>query len=220
MKRIGIIGAFDPEVEKYIELLSLKKIDTKREIYFGIVDQKEVYVAKSGVGKVNASSMTQYLIDQYSLDGVINSGCAGSLDTNVKLLDIVLPTYVTYHDFLPVRIMKAYTPNEACLKPDPYLCETMKKVLKNHPEYTVHEGVIVSGDCFVTDANHRDQIKEQTQALAVDMESAPIAHVCALNEVPCFIIRTISDFSDGVENFEEEASYQSSLLVIEWIKSL
>ena len=52
------------------------------------------------------------------------------------------------------------------------------------------------------------------------MESAPIAHVCALNEVPCFIIRTISDFSDGVDNFEEEASYQSSLLVIEWIKSL
>ena len=78
----------------------------------------------------------------------------------------------------------------------------------------------MSGDCFVTDANHRDQIKEQTQALAVDMESAPIAHVCALNEVPCFIIRTISDFSDGVDNFEEEASYQSSLLVIEWIKSL
>lgn len=46
MKRIGIIGAFDPEVEKYIELLSLKKIDTKREIYFGIVDQKKYMLRK------------------------------------------------------------------------------------------------------------------------------------------------------------------------------
>ena len=54
----------------------------------------------------------------------------------------------------------------------------------------------------------------------MQIKSAPIAHVCALNQVPCFIIRTISDFSDGVDNFEEEASYQSSLLVIEWIKSL
>ena len=44
----------------------------------------------SGVGKTNSAAMTQYIIDKYNVDAVINSGVAGALNNNLKVMDIVI----------------------------------------------------------------------------------------------------------------------------------
>lgn len=79
---------------------------------------------------------------------------------------------------------------------------------------------IASGDCFVTDAKMRDYIYKTTGAYAVDMESASIGHICKLNHIPFLSVRTISDFSDGEEDFEVIAAYKSSQLVKIMIEAL
>lgn len=77
---IGIIGAFDEEVEKFIEVFKLKKEqDVIWDIYLGEYQEKKLVVCRSGIGKVNSGAMTQYLIDYFHVDLIINSGCAGSL---------------------------------------------------------------------------------------------------------------------------------------------
>src|SRR5699024_4954399 len=107
----GIIGAFDEEVEKFIEMFQLTKEDTTIwDIYSGDFKDKHLVVCRSGIGKVNSGAMTQYLIDHYQVDLVINSGCAGSLLSKVKIMDVVLSSYVTYHDFNPTRIMEYSVP--------------------------------------------------------------------------------------------------------------
>ena len=66
----------------------------------------------------------------------------------------------------------------------------------------------------------RDDIYERTKAYAVDMESTSIGHISKLNNVPFLSLRTISDFSDGQEDFEVVAAYKSSNLVKEIIELL
>lgn len=217
--KISIIGAFDEEVLKFIEIFDLKK-ENERDIYIGKYKNKDLIVSKSGIGKVNSAAMTQYIIDKYNPDLIINSGCAGSLSTNIKIMDVIVSSYVTYHDFLPTRIMEFSTPENGKITADNSLIKLAEKSLNKLDSYNYYIAPIASGDCFVTSENLRDEIKNNTGAYAVDMESASIGHIAKLNKVPFVSIRTISDFSDGCDDFEELAAYKSSELVKDMIYSL
>ena len=164
--------------------------------------------------------MTQYIIDNYKVDLIINSGCAGSLLEKVKIMDVIISSYVTYHDFNPTRIMEFSTPDNGKPEADKNLIEKAESALKNLNVENYYIAPIASGDCFVTDSTMRDDIYERTKAYAVDMESTSIGHISKLNNVPFLSLRTISDFSDGQEDFEVVAAYKSSNLVKEIIELL
>lgn len=218
---IGIIGAFDEETEKFIEIFKLEKdSSTNRDIFIGSFNDKKLVVCRSGIGKVNSSAMTQYIIDKYNVSLVINSGCAGSLLSKVKIMDVILSSYVTYHDFNPTRIMEFSTPNNGKIGASTSLINKAEEALKRLEVRNYYIAPIASGDCFVTDAVMRDDIYTRTGAYAVDMESGSIGHICALNNIPFLSLRTISDFADGNEDFEVIAAYKSSQLVKEIIELL
>ena len=164
--------------------------------------------------------MTQFIIDHYQVSLVINSGCAGSLLSKVKILDVVLSNYVTYHDFNPTRIMEFSTPENGKITASTTLLNKAEEVLKKQDIENYYIAPIASGDCFVTNSTMRDEIYQRTGAYAVDMESASIGHICKLNSIPFLSIRTISDFSDGIENFEVIAAHKSSKLVKDIIELL
>lgn len=64
-------------------------------------------------------------------------------------------------------------------------------------------GRIVSGDSFIP-AERKAVIREESGAIAVDMESAAIAHVSYANSVPFVAVRTITDTScEGAEDFDQ-----------------
>ena len=211
---IGIIGAFDEEVEKFIETFQLKEEeDSIWNIYLGEYKGKQLVVCRSGIGKVNSGAMTQYLIDHFHVDLIINSGCAGSLLSKVKIMDVILSNYVTYHDFQPTRVMEYSVPEQGKVTASTKLIHVAEEALAKIEVKNYYIAPIASGDCFVTDANMRDRIYTATGAYAVDMESASIGHICKLNHIPFLAVRTISDFSDGQEDFEVIAAYKSSQLV-------
>ncbi len=215
---IIIIGAMDIEVEKLVEDLNLKKIDNK-DIFIGKHDLKNIIVSKSGIGKVNSAINTQYLIDKYNPDYIINTGCAGSLTKEIKIMDIIISKYTTYHDFNPIRIMKMSTPDNGKIKADENLINYTSKIIKKLG-FNYFVAPITCGDCFVTDDKQRNKIRSLTNACAVDMESASIAHTCKINNIPFVSIRTISDFADGNDDFEKEASYRSCEIVKELINMI
>lgn len=224
MKRkmtIGIIGAFEEEIEKLLEIFHLKKDEsTLKNVYIGTYHNKKLVVARSGIGKVNSGAMTQFLIDHYKIDMIINSGCAGSLKSSVKIMDVVISTYVTYHDFHPLRIMNFSVPDNGHIQASTNLIKIAEESILSMENIHYHLGAICSGDCFVTDSMMRDEIREETGAYAVDMESGSIGHICRLNHIPFVCIRTISDFADGNDDFEVLAAYKSSLLVKEMVERL
>ena len=69
-------------------------------------------------------------------------------------------------------------------------------------------GMVASGDIFVSRREEVDHILEVCpDAVAVDMESAAIAHVCWLKSVPFLCIRVISDTPGGADNIAQYENF-------------
>lgn len=207
--KVAIIGAMDKEIERYLELYDVKLVDENRKIY----TSGNVVIAGSGIGKVNSAIMTQHLIDKYEVDIVISSGCAGGLTDSLNVLDVVIPSYVTYHDFFPERVMRYSVPDAGNIKVDEELIELFKETINKMENVHYVETPICSGDCYVTDGATAASIIERTGATVVDMESASIAHVARKNNIPFITIRTISDFADGNDDLEKQAADVSSEII-------
>ncbi len=214
--KVAIIGAMDKEIERYLELYNPELVDDKRKIYV----KDNVVIAGSGIGKVNSSMMTQHLIDKYNVDVIISSGCAGSLTNDLKVLDVIIPSYVTYHDFLPERVMRYSVPDEGNITVDARLRELFKETIEDMENVHYVETPICSGDCYVTDSGTAKKIVERTGATVVDMESASIAHVSRKNNIPFITIRTISDFADGNDNMEKQAADVSSEIIYKCVEKI
>ena len=58
----------------------------------------DTVVVVSGIGKVNMAICTQILVDHFSVDTVINTGVAGSLNNDLEIGDIVLSQCAQQHD--------------------------------------------------------------------------------------------------------------------------
>ena len=66
----------------------------------------------------------------------------------------------------------------------------------------------------------RDNIYNRTGCIAVDMESASIAHTASKNQIPFLIIRSISDFADGIDEQEEKAASISATITYKLIAKI
>lgn len=100
IKKIGIIGAMEEEVEALRGKLTYVKTTSRAsmDFYAGKMGNKEVVIVRSGIGKVNAGICTQILADLFQVDAVINTGIAGSLKAEINIGDIVVPTDAIQHD--------------------------------------------------------------------------------------------------------------------------
>ena len=115
--------------------------------------------------------------------------------------------------------MESCVPNNGKIEVDGYLFNLTENILKeNNIIYKV--GGIASGDCFVTDNIMRDNIYNRTGCIAVDMESASIAHTASKNQIPFLIIRSISDFADGIDEQEEKAASISATITYKLIAKI
>lgn len=204
MKTIGIIGAMEVEVailkEKMEDVRIIKK--ASMDFYEGILAGKKVVVVRSGIGKVNAGICAQILADLFSVDAIINTGIAGSLNKNINIGDIVLSTDVVQHDMDATGFgyRKGQIPQMPVFffNADDNLRRLAAEVCKEvNPDIQVFEGRIASGDQFVCDQDVKNRIVSEFSAYATEMEGAAIGQAAYLNEIPFLVVRAISDKADG-----------------------
>ena len=204
MKTIGIIGAMEVEVailkEKMEDVRIIKK--ASMDFYEGILAGKKVVVVRSGIGKVNAGICAQILADVFSVDAIINTGIAGSLNKNINIGDIVLSTDVVQHDMDATGFgyRKGQIPQMPVFffNADDNLRRLAAEVCKEvNPDIQVIEGRIASGDQFVCDQDVKNRIVSEFSAYATEMEGAAIGQAAYLNEIPFLVVRAISDKADG-----------------------
>ena len=204
MKTIGIIGAMEVEVailkEKMEDVRIIKK--ASMDFYEGILAGKKVVVVRSGIGKVNAGICAQILADVFSVDAIINTGIAGSLNKNINIGDIVLSTDVVQHDMDATGFgyRKGQIPQMPVFffNADDNLRRLAAEVCKEvTPDIQVFEGRIASGDQFVCDQDVKNRIVSEFSAYATEMEGAAIGQAAYLNEIPFLVVRAISDKADG-----------------------
>lgn len=94
MKKVGIIGAMELEVEVLKERMEIRNRMEKASMEFleGTLSGTEVVVVRSGIGKVNAALCAQILCDCFEVTHIINTGVAGSLKNEINIGDIVVST--------------------------------------------------------------------------------------------------------------------------------
>lgn len=220
---VGIVSALDSEINRFkdeVENIDIVEIG-KHKFYTGNLDNKKIIFTESGVGKVNAAITTQLLIDRFSPDILINTGIAGGLDSRLNHTDLVVASELTYHDF-ETRLLESYSPNVSSFKVEKRYLEIAKDILKDKRYF---EGLIVTGDQFITDSNVKKDIKGKFNALCIEMEGAAIAHAAYLSDIPFIVIRCISDFADDdgdndYDDFEILAANKASEFTIKFIKAL
>src|SRR5690625_7988885 len=66
--------------------------------YKGNIENQEVILLQSGIGKVNAAMGTTILIERFQPDVVINTGSAGGFDKALHVGDVVISSEVVHHD--------------------------------------------------------------------------------------------------------------------------
>lgn len=160
----------------------------------GILWGLKTVVVVSGIGKVNMAVCTQILIDIFSVDTVINTGVAGSLNNTLEIGDIVLSRCAQQHDMDvsplgdPVGIIPRM--DESIFAADETLVKLAKEACeKASSDIICHVGKVVSGDQFIADGEKKQYLIDTFEGDCAEMEGAAMAQVAYLNHVPFLIIR-------------------------------
>jgi adenosylhomocysteine nucleosidase len=227
MKKIGIIGAMQIEIDLIIEKMEVLEESTHAgfSFYTGMLKGKLIVLTRCGVGKVNAASCTQILIDRFEVDCIINTGIAGSLKQDVCIGDLVISSDVTHHDVRKAQMRNLFPFQETFIANKDLIDLAVKACNVSERKPTFHCGRIVSGECFVEDTKLKDGLITDYAPACVEMEGSSIGHVAYINNIPFVIIRCISDNADEeaiytYENFEKMAGDLSASIVIELIRNM
>ncbi len=190
--RIGIIVAMDKELALLLPLMDSHEVENKMGCHFhtGRIGWHDIVAMECGIGKVNAAISTLLMLEEYKPDMVISTGVAGAADSSINVMDIVVADKISYHD---VWCGPGTKYGQAAGMPIYFTSDAKISSLLPDNDNMRH-GLLCSGDTFIDSIAKVQEIKSHfPEVLAVDMESAAIAHVCSKKEVPIFCMRVISD---------------------------
>jgi adenosylhomocysteine nucleosidase len=175
----------------------------------------------SGVGKVNAARATQFLADRFSPAHLILCGIAGALSEGLAPGDVVVATELTYHDAGMLVAGGRFMPTGACflddegeliyrrsLKADEVLAAMAVKAggavatTEQGKPLKVVAGVVATGDQAVFCSAKKASLRDDTGAVAVEMEGAALAQVARTCGIPFAVIRSVSDLADEAVGME------------------
>ena len=182
-----------------------------QEFLVGTLGENKVVLLQCGIGKTNAASGVTNLIITFHPDYIISTGVAGGIDVKLDVMDIVVGSQVCYHD---VYCGDNCDPGQVQGLPrlfngDERLVDITKSL---KTDVRIVPGLICTGDQFVTNRDELNVIKEKyPEGLAVDMESAAIAQVCLLWNVPMLSFRIISDTPGVKAHFDQYLNFWETM---------
>ena len=192
-----------------------------RTFWQGHLQGQPVVLALSRIGKVAAATTATALIERFGTQRIVFTGVAGGLGTGVKVGDVVVGTDFLQHDLDVSPLFPRYEVplyGKTRFDGDAALTALLFKaacsaLAHEHdqgqgtlapqcfPRACVHQGLIASGDRFVSGAGESRALLAALalaghEVLAVEMECAAVAQVCLDYGVPFAAVRTISDRAD------------------------
>lgn len=166
-------------------------------------NEEDIGFFLGGWGKIDAAASTQYIIDVYTPEPLINLGTCGGFAGDVQVGDILLVNKTIVYDIYE----RMFDPNEAIRA---YTKELDVSWIQETDDVSFIRSLLVSADRDL-DPNEIPMLQKRYQAIAGDWESGAIAHVGKRNNVPAVIIRGVSDL---VSPHEGEA-YQAADIFIQ-----
>ena len=220
---IVILGAVPQEITVFTAAMG----NPPQELLWGIpyyrgkLSHKNVVVAITGIGKTYTGMTTTLFITQFKPRLVLMSGTGARINSDLRTGDIIVATTTYEHDYGSLtaggmvyrpmnspdngkEVENAFSPPQVLLsKADAALANYQgPQVTANGETYTVkaRRGVVSSSDLFGVTQQRIDQLRSRFHTDIMEMESAPLGHVCETLGVPYLIVRAGSNVAQEAPN--------------------
>lgn len=247
---LAIVAAMQEELRAVLAQMPDARIVTAagRAYWCGHLHGHAVVAVLSRIGKVAAATTTTALLERFNARAVLFTGAAGGLADGVSVGDLVVAEALLQHDMDASPLfarheVPLYGRSRFATDPDlrGALTSACASVLAAAPRLlgraamaefgmrapTLHQGLIVSGDRFVSTSAESARLRaELPSALAVEMEGAAVAQVCSDYQAPFAVVRVISDRADDAAHTDfqrfiaEVASRYSAAIVEHLLRAL
>ena len=212
-KTIGILTAMSVEYNQVAAMMhDTETVENGPQAFLvGTIGENKVVLLQCGIGKTNAASGVTNLIMTFHPQCIISTGVAGGIDEKLNVMDVVVGNQVCYHD---VFCGDDCDPGQVQGLPRLFCGDDNLLNIATSLQTDVHivPGLICTGDQFITNRAELDIIKAKyPEGLAVDMESAAIAQVCHLWNVPFLSFRIISDTPGVNAHFEQYLNFWETM---------
>lgn len=216
----AILSALAEEQHGLLALLVNPQRVTRagRDFWRGELQGHPVVLALSRIGKVAAATTATTLIEAFDVQRIVFTGVAGGIGPGVQVGDVVVASQFVQHDMDASPLFARYQVplyGRDCFACDEHLSALLLAAThegvasagghfdpgNGRSEVSVHQGLIATGDRFVSGAAESQALQVALLAgglapLAVEMEGAAVAQVCFDYGIPFAAMRTISDRAD------------------------
>jgi adenosylhomocysteine nucleosidase len=172
---VGLVCALALEVDAFFERCESVRSYTGGPFRFrgGRWKGIRIVAVEAGIGRVRATRAVQALVDAHTPRWVVSCGFSGGLQPGLQVGDVVVGQQIVHPAEPAVAIDFAASPEGQGAG--------------------WRAGTVLTVDEIVRSAAQKQQLGEQWQALAVDMESHAVASWCKAHHQLCLVARVISD---------------------------
>jgi len=220
---ILVLGAVPQEIPPFVDAMKdARKLALQGIPYWqGTIEGKPVVVAITGIGKTYTAMTSTLFLDAFKPRLVLMSGTGARIDKSLRTGDVIVATVTHEHDYGSLtrndmvyrpmnspadgrEVENAFSPPASLLKQADQAIASYKgpEVSANGATYTVkvRRGVVSSSDLFgVTDARI-EGLRANFHTDIMEMESAPLGHVCVELGVPFLVVRAGSNVAQEAPN--------------------
>ena len=246
---LAIVSAMDEELRALLpELRSATRVRLAgRTFHCGHIRGHPAVLVLSGIGKVAAATTAALLIHEFEAPVLVFTGVAGGLHRDVNVGDVVVAHQLLQHDMDASPLFPRFEvplTGRSHFAADPVLADALSAAARRCldraealigadrlrgfgiGEALLHEGLVVSGDRFVASQAHGAELRALLpEALAVEMEGAAVAQVCADFGVRFAVMRVISDRADDSAHVDfsrfvaDVASTYTHAIIDDWLSN-
>lgn len=222
---LGLVVALPEEARALARVMSGRRRERKPghgpraaapQLLSGALAGQPVLIAWAGAGSAGAAAAAGVLL-QRGAEALLAVGFAGALSPALRPGDLLAATEVTGPEGgrWPADAGWLAAFERISGATDGCLTEASSAIIgvPDHPRGTshpsLHLGGLVTAPRVVAAASEKRRMREQTGALAVDMESAAVARCAAAAGVPMVALRAITDAADASLTLDFELCFDS-----------
>jgi adenosylhomocysteine nucleosidase len=213
MKKIGMIVAVEMKavLDRYGSSLKERNAAGFRVLEVE-TENYQLIIANCGVGEIAAAAGTQYLISKYDVDMVINFGVVGGLTEDMSKTKTCIVEKVVHYD-MDTSAVDNIEVGRYLQYPDVYIPADkmmLDKALSVYPD--LRKVICASADKFVAEPDAKRKLHTDFGAEICEMEAAGILLTCNRNQIPCMMLKIVSDgITGGAEEFLETVDEASAM---------
>lgn len=206
---VVIVASVERELSQLVRELNAEPVDDPhgRRIWRANTSLSPIYLAVSGIGKVNAAVVSTLLLERFSPSLIINIGCGGAYrGSGLQVGNLAVATAEVYgdegvltvngwHSLELIGIPSVERKGNRYSNEFPLSMQAAGKVF----QFASSLGLPVKRGKFITvstcsGTSHRgDELYSRFGGICENMEGAAIAHVALLYDTPCLEVRGISN---------------------------